>query len=91
MASVTTIMGPGSGNKDLEDCPPASHFELSVAELMDAVRDPASTAKRLGLGLGVKAIHLSYTTEQQQRDGMPPGWRCVMFNGQWYCVYSPQY
>lgn len=59
MRKVIPIMGPGSGNKDLEDCPPAAHFELTGEELMQLIEDTEGTAKRLGLRSGIKSVHIS--------------------------------
>ena len=49
LGKVTPIMGPGCGNKALEDCPPAFHVELTADELIEAIRDPQGAAKRLGM------------------------------------------
>ena len=43
------LMGPGSANKQLQDCPPVEHWELTEDELMEAFKDPGGVAKRLGL------------------------------------------
>lgn len=43
------IMGKGCGNKAVEHCPQTYHFELTEKEMSEALNDPASAAKRLGL------------------------------------------
>lgn len=57
---VMPIMGPGTGNYELEKLPPSEHFELTAEELKQAIIDPEATAKRLKLQPGVRAIHVSY-------------------------------
>jgi hypothetical protein len=57
---VIPIMGPGCGNKELEHCPPASHFELTHEELMQLIGDPNGTALRLKLKSGVTSVHVSF-------------------------------
>lgn len=59
MPKLTPIMGPGCGNKELESCPPSFHVELTAEELMDAIRDPAAAAKRLGMESGLTSVHVS--------------------------------
>lgn len=49
MKNLTTVMGPGCGNADLEHCPPTFHFELTGAELLAAMNDPAALASKLGV------------------------------------------
>lgn len=51
------VMGPGSGRKDVEHCPPVEHFELTEDELAFALKDPATVAQRLGLDTP-QAIHV---------------------------------
>lgn len=86
MATSIPIMGPNSGNKELENCPPASHFRLTEKDLMQALGDPDATARRLGLKPGVRGIHVRYDKVPTVSSDMPPGWCCVEFDGNWYCV-----
>jgi hypothetical protein len=53
-------MGKGSGIKELQDCPTVEHFELTEDELVEALKNPAAVAKRLGLDTP-KAIHVRNT------------------------------
>lgn len=70
MATKTIpIMGPGCGNKDLEHCPPSFHVELTADELLDAMRDPAGAAKRLGMD-SLDAVHV---TLAPMKPGTGPG------------------
>lgn len=56
---VIPVMGPGAANEDLERCPPSYHFELTEEELLQALRDPDATARRLGVPTGIRSIHIS--------------------------------
>jgi len=60
---VTPIMGPGAGNKELEKCPPSFHVELTEAELVQALRDPAGTAKKLGMESPIESVHITPTKD----------------------------
>jgi hypothetical protein len=58
-SKVIPIMGPGSGNPELEKCPPSAHFELTFDELSQAIKDPDSISKLLGLAPGtIKNINV---------------------------------
>jgi hypothetical protein len=70
---VIPIMGPGCGNKELEDCPPANHFELTGDELMQLIQDPGGTAVRLKLKSGITSVHVS----------VPKGFQAIA--GTMYC------
>jgi hypothetical protein len=66
---IVPIMGPGCGNKDLEDCPPASHFELNHDELTQLIGNPTGTALRLKLKAGITSVHVSVPPDFQVTAG----------------------
>lgn len=57
MKNLVQIMGAGCGNREVEDCPPTNHFELSSEELMGVIADPSAIAKELGVE--VKKVHVA--------------------------------
>jgi hypothetical protein len=60
VSKVIPIMGPGCGKRELEKCPPSSHFELTEKEMMEALKNPNMCSKILGLKSGtITSIHVS--------------------------------
>ncbi len=58
MKNLTTVMGPGCANADLEHCPPTYHFELTGPELLAAMANPAALAGQLGIAR-LDHVHVS--------------------------------
>lgn len=87
---VITITGPGAANEELEKLLPSQHFELTAEELMEAIKDPEATAKRLGLEPGVKAIHVSYPEDYQAVDARTMYCCIRCLSDSWCCTAWPQ-
>ena len=58
MAKLTQIMGSGSGVKELEQCPPEFHFELTQEELHLLIRDPDTAARLMGMEPRISSIEI---------------------------------
>ena len=68
MARKIPIMGPGCGNAELEDCPPAFHVEITAEEMQELLLDPEGVSKRLGIDPVIKAVHIVLPKQRVERD-----------------------
>jgi hypothetical protein len=92
---VIPIMGPGSGNPELERCPPKYHFELTEEEMMQAIKNPDMCAEILGLPPGaIKSVEVSRPLKPRPADDGGPGdagptmYCCETCRGDSVCCYN---